>query len=50
MGADGFTSAPKKGVLRISITLKNPSYLTGFEPKNLGSNGKHDKHTVTLLH
>jgi hypothetical protein len=33
-GADGFTSPPKEGVLRIFITLKNPSPLAGSEPAN----------------
>jgi hypothetical protein len=40
-GADGFTSPPKEGVLRIFIALKNPSPSTGFERVNLGSNDKH---------
>jgi hypothetical protein len=43
-GADGFTSPPKEVVLRIFIALKNPPLLSGFEPVNLGSNGKHDNH------
>jgi hypothetical protein len=34
-------------VLQILITLKNPSPSAGFEPSNLGSNGKHDKHYTT---
>jgi hypothetical protein len=29
------------------ITLKTPSLLTGFEPMNLGSNGKYDNHYTT---
>jgi hypothetical protein len=40
-GTDGFTSPPKEVVLRIFIILKNPSSSAGFEPKNLGSSGKH---------
>jgi hypothetical protein len=40
-GTDGFTSPPKEVVLRIFITLKNPSSLAGFEPMNLGPSGKH---------
>jgi hypothetical protein len=40
-GIDGFTSLPKKVVLRIFITLKNPSSSDGFEPAILGSNGKY---------
>jgi hypothetical protein len=35
----GFTSPPKKVVLRIFITLKNPSTSVGIEPANLGSSG-----------
>jgi hypothetical protein len=38
-GTDGFTSPPKEGVLRIFITLKNPSSSVGFEPANLESSG-----------
>jgi hypothetical protein len=45
-GADG-SSPPKEIVLRISMALKNPSFLAGFEPANLGSNGKHDNHYTT---
>jgi hypothetical protein len=40
-GTDGITSPPKEVVLRIFITLKNPSSSAGFEPANLGSSGKH---------
>jgi hypothetical protein len=36
-GTDGFTSPPKEVVLRIFITLKNPSTSVGIEPANLGS-------------
>jgi hypothetical protein len=39
-GADSFTYPPKERVLRIFIALKNPSPSAGFEPANLGSNGK----------
>jgi hypothetical protein len=35
-GTDGVTSPPKEVVLRIFITLKNPSSSPGFEPANLG--------------
>jgi hypothetical protein len=38
---DGFTSSPKEVLLRIFITLKNPSLSAGFETANLGFNGKH---------
>jgi hypothetical protein len=41
---DGFTFVLKEVVLRIVITLKNPSSSAGLEPANLGSNGKHDNH------
>jgi hypothetical protein len=37
-GASGFTSPLKEGVLRIFIAS------AGFEPTNLGSNGKHANH------
>jgi hypothetical protein len=46
-GADGFTSPPKEGVLRIFIALKNPSLLAGFEPAKLGSNYNHANHYIT---
>jgi hypothetical protein len=39
-GTDGLTSSPKEGVLRIFIALKNASPSAGYEPANLGSNGK----------
>jgi hypothetical protein len=42
--ANGFTSAPKKSVLQIFITLKNPLPLAKRELANLGSNGKHANH------
>jgi hypothetical protein len=42
-GTDGFTSPPKKGMLRILSPL-NPSSSAGFEPENLGSSGKHANH------
>jgi hypothetical protein len=42
-GADGFTCLPKEVVLRILIAFKSPSF-SGFEPVNLGSNGKHDNY------
>jgi hypothetical protein len=34
-GTSGFTSHPKKGVLRIFIALKNPSSLPGLNPQPL---------------
>jgi hypothetical protein len=34
-------------VLQIFIILKNPSLLAGFEPTNLGSNGKHVNYYIT---
>jgi hypothetical protein len=43
-GTDGFTSRPKEVVLRIFITLKNPSTSVGIEPANLGSSGEHANH------
>jgi hypothetical protein len=46
-GADGFTSPPKEIVLQIFIALENPSSSAEFEPKNLGSNGKHNNHNTT---
>jgi len=39
-GTDGFTSPPKKGVLRI-FRPKNPTASAGFEPANLGTKGQH---------
>jgi hypothetical protein len=44
---DGFTSPPKEVALRIFIALKNPSLSAGFEPANLGLNGKDDNHYTT---
>jgi hypothetical protein len=38
------SSPPKELVLRIFITLKNPSTSVGIEPANLGSSGKHANH------
>jgi hypothetical protein len=35
-GADGFTSPPKEGVLRIFIALKNQSPRPGLNPRTLG--------------
>jgi hypothetical protein len=46
-GTDGFTSPPKKDVLRLYIALKNPSPSAGFEPANLESNIKHANHCTT---
>jgi hypothetical protein len=42
--ADGFTSPPKEGVLRISIALQNPFPPAAFEPENLGSSGEYANH------
>jgi hypothetical protein len=39
--ADGFTSPPKEGVLRIFFALKNPTASAGFKPANLGTKGQH---------
>jgi hypothetical protein len=36
-GAAGFTYLPKEVMIRILIALKNPSFLAGFEPANLGT-------------
>jgi hypothetical protein len=38
------TSPSKEVVLRIFITLKNPSSSAGFEPANLGSSGQARNH------
>jgi hypothetical protein len=43
-GADGFTSPPKEGELRIFIAFKNPSPSACSEPANFGSNDKHANH------
>ena len=40
-GTDGFTSPPKKGVLRILSLFKNLTASAGFEPANLGTKGQH---------
>ena len=40
-GIDGFTSAPKEGVLRIFFRPKNPTASAGFELANLGTKGQH---------
>jgi hypothetical protein len=45
--ADGFTSPPKGGVLRIFIALKSLWLSAGFEPANLGSKRKHANHYTT---
>jgi hypothetical protein len=41
---EGFTSPPKECMLQIFIASKSTALLTGFEPRNLGSNGKHSNH------
>jgi hypothetical protein len=43
-GTYGFAFPPKEGVLHMFIAVKNPSSSTGFEPANLGYNGKHANH------
>jgi hypothetical protein len=48
-GTDGFTFPPKEVVLRIFITLKNPSISVGIEPANLGSSGKHAEVDYTYI-
>ena len=40
-GADGFTSPPKEGVLRIFFALKIRRLRPGCEPANLGTKGQH---------
>jgi hypothetical protein len=42
--SDGFTAPLKEGVLRVFIVLKYPSPSEGFDPANIGSNGKHANH------
>jgi hypothetical protein len=46
-GADGFTSPPRKVVLRIFIPLDNPSLSAEFEPADSGYNCRHDNHSTT---
>ena len=41
-GANGFTSLPKEGVLRVFFALKNPTASAGFEPGNLGTKGQNE--------
>jgi hypothetical protein len=43
-GTDGFTSAPKEGMLRIFVARKNPTASAGFEPANLSTRGQHANH------
>jgi hypothetical protein len=43
-GTHGFTSPPKEVMLWIFVALKKPLSSAGFEPMNLGSNGKYDNH------
>ena len=38
-GADGFTSLPKEGVVRIFFALKNQTASVGFEPASLVHKG-----------
>jgi hypothetical protein len=44
VGIFNVTDMGPMAVLRIFIAIKNPSSSAGFEPANLGYNGKHDKH------
>jgi hypothetical protein len=46
-GTDDFSSPTKEVVLRIFIAFMNPSSSAGFEPANIGSNGKHDNQYTT---
>jgi hypothetical protein len=46
-GVSGFTSHLTEGVLQIFIALKTYNVSAGFEPANLGSNGKHTDHYTT---
>jgi hypothetical protein len=39
-----YDMGPKEVVLRIFITLKNPSTSVGIEPAKLGSSGEHANH------
>jgi hypothetical protein len=43
-GANGFTSLPKEGMLRIFSHEKNPTASAGFEPANSGTRGQHANH------
>jgi hypothetical protein len=43
-GANGFTSLPKEGMLRIFSPLKSPTTSAGSEPANLGTRGQHANH------
>jgi hypothetical protein len=43
-GADGFTSPPKEGMLRIFFRPENPTASAGFKPANLGTRGQHANH------
>jgi hypothetical protein len=40
-GTDGFTSAPKEGMLRIFSPLKIGRLWPGLNPANLGTKGQH---------
>jgi hypothetical protein len=46
-GTNDFASPKKEVVLRILIPLESPLSSAGFEPMNVGSNGKHDNHYTT---
>jgi hypothetical protein len=43
-GTNRFTFPLKEVKLQIFNALKNPSSSAGFDPENLGSNGKHANH------
>jgi hypothetical protein len=43
-GADGFTSPPKAGILRIFFSPKDPTPSAEFERANLGTRGQHANH------
>jgi hypothetical protein len=47
MWGKGLSFPSEKGMLRIFIALKKPSSSAGFEPTNVGSNGKHAIHYST---
>jgi hypothetical protein len=47
IGVDVFMSPPKEVTQHIFMALENPPSSAGFEPANLGSNGKHDNHYTT---
>ena len=40
-GTNGFASLPKEGVLRVFLSLKNPTASAGYESANLCTKGQH---------